>query len=338
MLEFAHRSTEELNDIFTQTGAQRGIVPYIVEKDFWVCWLLRLIFGDAELGKHLVFKGGTSLSKVFGIIQRFSEDIDLSVDPEWLGFKDAARPDAAPNRTQFNRRTKELEDACNHVVRDQFMPVMNSYIGTNLPRQAGSAMTFEVDKSTNSPVLLFAYPRVGPIGNLRPQVKLEFGSLYDQRPTGSHTITSLTAAAFPALFSEPSCQVIALEAERTFWEKATLLHGEYHRAKEQPFPQGMSRHYYDLAALSQHPVGRQAVADLDLLTKVRTFKQTYFRSKWASYETAVPGSLRLVPLVQRRREVERDYTAMADMFMTTPPSFNTIMTQLEDLEKQINGA
>ena len=90
MLEFARRPAEDLERIFREVGAQRGIGPHLVEKDFWVCWLLRLIFANAELGEHLVFKGGTSLSKVFGIIQRFSEDIDLSVDPEWLGFRDAA--------------------------------------------------------------------------------------------------------------------------------------------------------------------------------------------------------------------------------------------------------
>jgi predicted nucleotidyltransferase component of viral defense system len=87
MLEFAHRPTGDLHDIFNRVGAQRTIPPHIIEKDFWVCWLLRLIFADPELGGHLVFKGGTSLSKVFGIIQRFSEDIDLSVDPGLAGVQ-----------------------------------------------------------------------------------------------------------------------------------------------------------------------------------------------------------------------------------------------------------
>ena len=336
MLEFARRPTEDLKDIFTQTGAQRGIVAHIVEKDFWVCWLLRLIFDNAELGGHLVFKGGTSLSKVFGIIPRFSEDIDLSVDPEWLGFRGAARPDPAGSRSKFNKQIKKLEDTCITVVRDKFLPRMNHDIAVNLPGHAGT--TFEVDESTHSPVLLFAYPHVGQTGILRPQVKLEFGSLYDQRPTGAHTITPLTAEAFPDIFSEPSCQVMTLEAERTFWEKATLLHVEYHRPTDKPFPRGQSRHYSDLAAMSQHSVRQRALADLDLLTQVREFKQTYFRSAWAHYKTAFPGELHLVPSAERHADVERDYSAMADMFMTTPPSFKTIMTQLEDLEKQINAA
>jgi hypothetical protein len=100
----------------------------------------------------------------------------------------------------------------------------------------------------------------------------------------------------------------------------------------------MSRHYSDVAALSQHSAGQAAAADFQLLARVRLHKHTYFRSAWGRYDTAVPGSLRLLPAEQRRAEVQRDYTRMADMFMITPPSFETIMAQLEKLEKQINTA
>ncbi len=338
MLEFARQSAADLNRIFREAEEQRAIRAYIIEKDFWVCWLLRLIFADPELGGHLVFKGGTSLSKVFGIIQRFSEDIDLSVDPVWLGFDGDMRLDAASSRSQFEKRARALEDACIAAVHDRFLPVLNRHVAANLPGQTATALTFEVDEATHSPVLLLAYPRASQTGSLKPQVKLEFGSLYDQRPTGTHKIKSLTAEVFPALFREPSCPVVALEAERTFWEKATLLHAEYHRPADKPLPVGMSRHYSDLAALGRHAAGQRAVADLGLLARVRTHKQTYFRSGWAHYETAVPGSFRLVPSSERRAAVERDYRGMADMFMVAPPQFDTIMAQLEAMERQINAA
>ena len=337
MLDFARKPTPERFAVFEEAGERMDIGPHIIEKDFWVCWLLRLIFADAELGGHLVFKGGTSLSKVFGIIQRFSEDIDLSVDPDWLGFGGDVRPDAASSRSQFEKRARALEDACIAAVREQFMPALNRHIAANLPGQPASALIFEVDEATHSPVLLFAYSRASQTGSLRPQVKLEFGSLYDQRPTGTHTIKSLTAEVFPTLFREPSCPVVALEAERTFWEKATLLHAEYHRPADRPLPLGMSRHYSDLAALGRHVAGQRAVADLDLLAQVRTHKQTYFRSGWAHYETTVPGSFHLVPSPERRAQIKRDYRGMADMFMATPPLFETIMAQLEAMERQINA-
>ncbi len=339
MLEFARRPASDLEGFFREAGARRGIGAHIVEKDFWVCWLLRLIFADAEIGGHLVFKGGTSLSKVFGIIQRFSEDIDLSVDPVWLGFGGDGRPDAAASRSQFDKRARALEDTCIAAVRERFLPALNRHIATNLPGQAEAALTFEVDEGTHSPVLLFTYPRAGKTtGSLRPQVKLEFGSLYDQRPMGTHPIQPLAAEVFPNLFREPSCPVVALEAERTFWEKATILHAEYHRPADKPVPVGLSRHYYDLYCLSRSAAGQRALADMDLLAEVRAYKQTYFRSGWAHYDTAMPGSFHLVPAPERRAPIRRDYQGMADMFMAPPPPFEGIVAQLEAMERQINGA
>lgn len=337
MLEFARQPSADLRRFFQEAGAQRGIAPHIVEKDFWVCWLLRLVFSDPELGGHLVFKGGTSLSKVFGLIQRFSEDIDLSVDPTWLGFDGAERPDKAPSNSQFNRRIRSLEDSCIAAVRDRFMPTLDRHIAANLPGHPEAALRFEVDEATHSPVLLFAYPHEGSTGSLRPEVKLEFGSLYDQRPVGSHTIRPLAAEVFPALFREPTCTVVALEAERTFWEKATLLHAECHRPPGNATRTGISRHFYDLVMMARHETGQRAVRNLDLLAEVREHKKTYFRSAWAHYDSAKPGSFRLVPDPDRIGAIRQDYRRMEDMFMVLPPPFETILAELKALERSING-
>ncbi|OGH61464.1 MAG: hypothetical protein A3G34_04895 [Candidatus Lindowbacteria bacterium RIFCSPLOWO2_12_FULL_62_27] len=311
---------------------------HIVEKDFWVCWLLGVIFSDPELGGRLIFKGGTSLSKVFGIIQRFSEDIDLAVDPDWLGFGGDMRPDAASSRSQHDKRTKVLEEACITVVRDRFMPVLARHITAKLPGTQASALEFEVDAATHSPVILFAYPRSGKItGSLRPQVKLEFGALYDQRPVAAHTITPIVADVFSDLFRAASCPVVALEAERTFWEKATILHAEYHRPADKPPAIGISRHYYDMYCLSRNPAGERALADIDLLTRVRKHKQSFFRSAWAHYDTAMPGSFHLAPAPDRRQQIERDYRDMTDMFMSTPPPFAAMMTHLAAVEEKFNA-
>jgi len=337
MLEFARKPVQELSAVFEEAGDRRGIGGHIVEKDFWVCWLLRLIFADPDLGGHLVFKGGTSLSKVFGIIPRFSEDIDLSVDPDWLGFGGAQRLDTASSRSQFDKRTRALEDACKAAVRDRFMPALSRHIAAQLSDRPVSVPVFEVDTVTHSPVILFAYPRAGKTtGSLRPQVKLEFGSLYDQRPAGTHTIRPMVAEVLPELLRDGACPVVALEAERTFWEKATILHAECHRPADKPPAVGLSRHYYDLYCLCRSAAGQRALKDLDLLARVRTHKQTYFRSSWAHYDKATPGSFRLVPSLERQTELERDYRSMADMFMEPPPAFDEIMTQLAAVEQRIN--
>jgi hypothetical protein len=86
MDKVATLNRENRRQLFQETGAQRGMSPAVVEKDFWVCWTLKHIFSDPQLQKHIVFKGGTSLSKVFGLIERFSEDIDLILDWQLLGY------------------------------------------------------------------------------------------------------------------------------------------------------------------------------------------------------------------------------------------------------------
>lgn len=338
MLEFARLPVKERAAIFDEAGDRRGIGSHIVEKDFWVCWLLGLIFSDTQLNGALIFKGGTSLSKAYNAIQRFSEDIDLTLNPDWLGFDSVNRPDAAPSRTQRDKRSEQLADTCMDAVRSRLLPQFESYVTQHLPGMAPSALTFEMDTSTDSPVIWFAYPRAGgSTGSLRPQLKLEFGARYDQQPSARHPITPIAAETFPDLFRQSSCMVLALAAERTFWEKATILHAEYHRPAEKPIPTGIARHYYDLYCLGNSPAGERALADMDLLARVREHKQVFFRSAWAHYETAVRGSLHLAPAAIRRAQVERDYRAMADMFMASPPSFATLVEYLAALERRFNG-
>src|SRR6056297_1328166 len=105
-LDFLTRTRDERNEIITECGARLGTPTVIVEKDFWVCWMLGVLF-QSSFADSLVFKGGTSLSKVFGAINRFSEDIDLSVSTEFLGL-----PEPGKSRNQANKWMKRAEDAC----------------------------------------------------------------------------------------------------------------------------------------------------------------------------------------------------------------------------------
>ena len=166
--------------------------------------------------------------------------------------------------------------------------------------------------------------------------KLELGSLTEQRPIGKHPIKPWLADEFPQLFPEWDCEVVALEIERSFWEKATILHAEHHRPDDKPTPDRYSRHYADTAALAKHADGQRAVTLSDVRQKVVDWKARFFGSKWARYDLAVPGSFRLVPAEYRVDALRRDYQAMRDMYLTEPPSFDEIMTQLGELETQIN--
>lgn len=340
MRDFARRAAGDRAAFFTEAAARRSVPAWMLEKDFWVCVLLGELFQLPQWREHLVFKGGTSLSKVFGVIQRFSEDVDLSVSPEFLGMLESRLEDA-PSPTQRQKRHKELEAACVAAVHERFAPqlteALTRYLGE--PQKAGWNLVARIDEASQSPVVLFRYPAATTYSGYIPaEVKIEFGSLTDQRPVGDHAITPMVAEEFPGKFTQATARVVALEVERTFWEKATILHAEYHRRPDLPMRDRYSRHYSDLAALIRHPLGERSLLRLDLLERVVHHKSRFFASAWASYETAKPGTLRITPAEFRLKELEADYAKMADMFLKPPPALSEILATLRAAESAINSA
>ncbi len=341
MLDFARLPTEERMPYLVEVANRRRLSPLFVEKDFWVCFSLHLLFSAPGLADTFVFKGGTSLSKVFGAINRFSEDVDLSVSPSLLGFDGTEIPESAKSRSQFDKRWKALNTACATAVETQVQPTLERAIQDTLGPSAGGGayLVFTLDDQTHSPVLTFRYPTntADASGYVRPQVKLEIGSLTDQRPVGDHAVTPWVAEEFPSVFSIPSCRVVALEMERTFWEKVTILHAEYHRPAEKPMRARLSRDYYDVCRMATHPAGQKALADRELLARVVAHKKAYFKSGWASYDTAIPGTLHLVPPEHRLADLMSDYHAMQQMFTKPPPSFDILMNELRLIEASVNA-
>lgn len=167
-------------------------------------------------------------------------------------------------------------------------------------------------------------------------MKLEFGSLTDQQPAGWHPVQPWVAEVLPSAFPDWKCEVVALEVERTFWEKATILHTEFHRPADKPNPDRFSRHYADTAALAKHPSATKAVDDHALRNRVVQWKSQFFGSSWARYDQAKPGTFRLVPPPERWPSLRRDYKAMRDMYLSEPASFDDILAVLADLEQRMN--
>ncbi len=168
-LGFLKLSSDEHRLYIGQAAIQRNVSPVIMEKDFWVCWLLSILF-QSEFAGCLVFKGGTSLSKVFGAINRFSEDIDLSLSPTFLKL-----PEAGTTRNQANKWMKRAEVACEVAVQTQIMPALEASVLGILGKNEQVRFEFFKDPNTNSPVLLFHYPSSEPTGfaYIKRSVKLE---------------------------------------------------------------------------------------------------------------------------------------------------------------------
>ena len=335
-LAFLELPAAERKVYIDEAAARRGLAPVIVEKDFWVCWLLSILF-QSSFRDAIVFKGGTSLSKVFGVINRFSEDIDLSLAPAFLGLDE---PDAmaALSKGQASKWMERAEMKCTAVVRDALAPEISAGLEGQLGQGESPWLTFEVDAHSHSPVLLFHYPTAQPpaLDYLKRSVKLEFGSLTEQRPTASHAVRPWIADVLPEAFGDWQCDLVALDLHRSFWEKATILHAEHHRPLDKVTPDRFARHYSDTAALSLHADAASAIPQSELCQRVVRWKSRFFGSAWARYDLAVPPTFRLVPPPEREATIRRDYQAMRDMYLSEPTPFEEILGTLADVERQVN--
>lgn len=326
MESVARLSPAQRSELFTETAARKGMTPAIVEKDFWVCWTLGRLFAHPDLSRLLMFKGGTSLSKVFGLIERFSEDIDLILD--WRVVIGEDDPLAA--------RSTNKQDALNKTIDAKGV----DYIGGELLAmisQAVEPICRCEPAADDLHALNVMYPAAFSDAYLRPEVRLEIGPLAAWLPYGHYRIRPYAAEAFPQLFQQADCAVQAIRAERTFWEKATILHHEAHRPEGSPQPLRYSRHYYDLAMMANSPVKDSALADLGLLEDVVAFKQRFYPRGWARYDQATPGTFRLLPSGHVLAAVEKDYGQMRNMIFGRYPGFAEIMETLRKLEAEING-
>jgi Nucleotidyl transferase AbiEii toxin, Type IV TA system len=339
MNTWAKATPEDREALFNQTAVTKGISPEIIEKDFWVCWTLHQVF-QLHNFPRLIFKGGTSLSKAFGIIQRFSEDIDLVINRHELGFKDEKDP-ANQEGTKLRDRTIErLKMSCRDVIAREFVPKLEKRIRSIM---GGHGWTLEIDPDApDGDTVDFKYPAGIPgtlaSGYIQRVVRLELGCRGDQIPCEEASVTPYAAEAFPEQFQVRETKVNAIEPERTFWEKATILHREYYRAEaEKPVTEGVFRHYHDVVVISKHPRGLGALKDLNLLKQVVEHKQHFFREGGARYELAKKGTLRFAPGPQLEEALRRDFARMREMYFGQEPDFNAVMADIRELEKAFNA-
>lgn len=319
-------------ELFQAAAQKLGIADVIVEKDFWVCWTLKQLFTLPDGKDHLIFKGGTSLSKVWKIIDRFSEDIDVSLGRDWLGFSGATDPENIAGRNKQGEQIDKLRATCERKVAEALLPALTNRATEQL---AGTNWSFAIDDE-DAQTVHFRYPtalaEAAPY--IRREVKIEFGARSDAWPKEAARIVSYAAEAYP--FEDSAVDLQVLAAERTFWEKATILHAEAHRPKVKAVPVRYSRHYADLAAFHASNRAPAAIAADDLRARVVEHKQVFFHSGWAKYPEAVPGTFRLVPDDSRIEELRADYRAMQLMYFREPPPWDEVVARLRELEMLIN--
>jgi hypothetical protein len=326
---FLQLSPEEQADILQTRATKLGRRTEHLEKDIWICWVLHGLFGmPGRL--PMAFKGGTSLSKVYGAIRRFSEDVDVTVD--YKSLDQSIDPfDPKVSRTARDKYTEllriKLADHTNNVIRPHF---------ENLLSQLPEKPTGPLKISTDGEKLFIPYPsRFGK----DESVLLEFGGRNVIVPNEVRHLRPYIAVELPDLqFPEATVQV--LSPCRTFWEKATLIHVACNRSQPNLDADRQSRHWHDLAVLADHEIGKTSIADRQLLADVVKHKNIFFRTSYANFEACLSGGLRLIPGKALQDALQLDYEKMiADgMFEGEPPSFEFIVRRLKALEGEINAA
>ena len=227
---FAILPEEERRAYFETAAGTLGLAPELVEKDFWVCWILKRLFALNDIGAHLTFKGGTSLAKVYKTIRRFSEDVDVSIERSYLGFGDKMEPEAGKSNKEKMKRIEELQQACQNIIIKIILPQLTRETGEILK----ATQKWSIDLDPDDPdkqTLLFQFPNalttsMGAYS--KPAVKIELGARSDHWPVEPANITPYVYDVISKSMARPATSLRVLSAERTFWEKATILHMLYH--------------------------------------------------------------------------------------------------------------
>lgn len=335
---FLQLSAEERRDACRIAEERILLRAASIEKDFWVCWTLRELFALPEWGPRLTFKGGTSLSKAWAIIDRFSEDIDVVIDRDFLGFGGERSPENAPSKKKQQQWLKDLRDASQARIKDSLQPALAALIAQKMPKTADWKMESDAE-DPDGQTILFYYPNVFEAGYVAPRVKIELGARSDTDPAETPEIKPYLFDVHPDVLGPSAFSVRAVAPRRTFWEKAMLLHEETYRPADKKRAARLSRHYYDLWCLIGKGTADQALADADLFERVAAHRRVFFRHSWVDYDTLKPQTLRLLPAEDQKAGWAEDYAQMREnMLFGNPPTFDDILAAVGDFQKKVNAS
>lgn len=316
--------------LFRNTAVKTGMSEAVVEKDFWVCWMLDYLFHQCKWKDSFAFKGGTSLSKAYGLIERFSEDIDLILDWRVLGYE-KEEPWLDRLNTKQDLFNKMANERAAVFLEQKFLPAMIMDMSRELQQETKCYI-----EPSDPQTVRFSYPSSFSDQAILREIRLEIGALAAWTPAEHRSIKPYAAEQYPGKFEQGATEILTVLPERTFWEKVTILHREAYRPVSSEMPDRYSRHYYDLYRMAKTPYKVSALNNKELLAKVVRFKDKFYRCSWARYDLALPGTLRLLPPDFRYEKLKGDYAHMQNMLLGEKPGFDEIMEGIKHLEKEIN--
>lgn len=322
---FVEESKQSKLDTLDAAQEVLGIDRINIEKDFWMCWALEKLFQMKE--NQFVFKGGTTLSKVYQVIDRYSEDIDITVNYgkfiKEIDFTNISN-------TQLLKISDKLKENLESYLKDEVAPYLNAQYSTEFNDRLGE---FTLHDGEN---IYFQYPSIlDKTDYKRGFIKIEFGARNTIEPSEFHNIDTYIDKVGKA---KSNITVKVLSPERTFWEKATLIHVECHRRRLANTPDRLSRHWYDLYKLANSNF-ISVIQSKDILNDVLIIKKAFYNSSYSNYDKCANGKFQLIPDADDIAGLKTDYQKMIDedYFFRDPPSFDEIVVGLKKLEDMINA-
>ena len=328
-MNWSELDKEEKQTVLSNTRKKVKFPLYIVEKDWWVVQTLRLV-SRMDIAEHIVFKGGTSLSKAWGLIDRFSEDIDLAINREFFGFSGDI------SRTQVGK----LKNVSKKYISNNFLLSLQKAFDDAGIKDIQLSVMDEKAPDDDPVKIAIAYPTVSEYSSyVQPRVLLEIGSRSLMEPSSLRSFRSMIGQTFPELpFADTDVSIRCVNPERTFLEKLFLLHEEHQRPKEKMKIKGKSRHFYDIYRIAQTDYADKAIADKELYQSIVTHRERFTKLTGVDYTSHFPPNLNPIPPAELMPEWERDYVEIqGQMIAGESVSFDRLMQVLKRIVDTINA-
>lgn len=335
MNTFIKLSSDERN-LYCRQAAEKLDSPLpasVIEKDFWVCWILFLLNDIPELNGNITFKGGTSLSKAWGLIDRFSEDIDIAINRKVFGQEPPYGAEDAESNSQRKMRLEDLEEKNGIFINDFLLSKLQDKICEHL---SVDEFTLTAISKGNEVNIEFKYPGTlkNELGGLLSVVLIELVPRADEFPNEKRKITPIIYEVFEDILGEGSFNILSLSPERTFLEKLFFIHETlegFNKGSERK-----SRHYYDLLKLYRAGVFEKIKSNRELLQIVVEHRKTFFRYNTLDYNGILSNGVHFFPPKESWPDWRGDYNRTAVMIYKEIPSFDDLMSFAEKLEYEFN--
>ena len=336
-MKFIDLSAEDRVDILDRVSTELNIRQReVIEKDWWVTAVLRAMF-SLPYANHLSFKGGTSLSKCWHLIDRFSEDIDIAIDREFLGFSGTL------SKTQISDKLRR--SACSFVRKTMQYDLAERLYQNGISKEKFKVNVDITPVTTTDPevinydsVLSFSIDGMDSNQYILPKVKVEVSGRSMSEPVSEIALDSMIDQIYSkAPFAEQKFMVRAVLPERTFLEKVFLLHEEFAKSKDLIRVERMSRHMYDIGQMLRTPIAERAINDADLYRQVVEHRRTFIGLRGFDYDTLYPATLNIVPPTSVIEQWKADYENMRlHMIYGESVPFEELVKELEKLNSAIN--